>query len=214
MIDDQAVAAAVALVGRTGAADLEIGYLDDDVPSEVARWYAKARYGGQIVTVEDQAGPLEAVEGLAFRLIDGGICTRCNRQISRTLADDRCVWTRDGSEWVRGCADSHPDSGMVPTKRKLASALQRAGCPTPMVEAALMGYYDDFESALPAPINQLVADLRTLGLEALAQEAIDGKFDGTREESEAWAKSADGQAAFAELLGGNRAQRRARKRRR
>lgn len=214
--DTERLDAAINLIGRTGAADLEIGYLDDDVPVSQARWWAKARYGGEIVTAEDQPSPDAAAEALAKRLLTGGKCVHCMRTVS-VEEGDGCVWRREGSRWLRGCEEEHPEGETVPTKRKLATALMRAGAPSAMVEAALAGYYHDFESELAFPEMQLVADLRKLGLEELAQRVIDGEFDASKEESEAWAKSPDGQAAFAELLnrptGGNRAQRRANRRR-
>jgi len=55
-----------------------------------------------------------------------------------------------------------------------------------MAAKARTGYYDDFESPLATPITQLVTDLRKAGQEKLAQRAINGDFDGTKEEGEAW----------------------------
>lgn len=72
------------------------------------------------------------------------------------------------------------------TKERLASVLQENDCPPDMVEKARQGYYDDFESPLATPCIQLVADLRALHKHALANRAMHGDFDGTREEAEAW----------------------------
>lgn len=74
----------------------------------------------------------------------------------------------------------------IPTTERLAALLKQSGCPTDMVDRARSGYYDDYKSPLATPIVQLVNDLRTLGKEALAQRAIDGEFDATHGESEAW----------------------------
>lgn len=76
----------------------------------------------------------------------------------------------------------------IPTTEKLAKALEAANDPKldEMIVLALAGYYDDYKSELVNPIGQLVADLRELGHEALAQRAINGEFDGTPEESSAW----------------------------
>lgn len=78
------------------------------------------------------------------------------------------------------------DVEAISTKEKLALALVASGAPSEMIEKAKQGYYDDYESELAAPIVQLVADLQAAGLEELRQKAIDGEFDGTPEESEAW----------------------------
>src|SRR6202035_2515601 len=60
---------------------------------------------------------------------------------------------------------------------------------------------------------QLVADLRELAalpatprnsrplLRALAKAVIDGQYDASKEESDEWARSPEGRAAFAELTG-------------
>jgi hypothetical protein len=80
-----------------------------------------------------------------------------------------------------------------------------------MVLQALDGYYDDFKSPLAMPETQLLIDAREHGLTRIVEGVMNGEWDATKEESEAWAASPDGQAAFRELLGGNRAQRRRRK---
>lgn len=98
---DEEIIAGVDLVGRTGAKDLQFGYLHDDVPVEQAGWYAHAQYRGARVTVEDQPGPIQALETLCRRLLEGGRC-RCGRLVA--LSDDGAVaWDRahlvDGTRW-------------------------------------------------------------------------------------------------------------------
>ena len=68
----------VSAVGRTGAAGLEIGYLDDDPPH---RWYATAQYEGAKVSCDNQHDPLAAVLGLYAMLAAGGQCTTCHRTV-------------------------------------------------------------------------------------------------------------------------------------
>jgi len=68
----------------------------------------------------------------------------------------------------------------------LSKALQAANAPHEMIVAAEQGYYSDYESPLDTPCIQLVNDLRGLGLEALARRAMNGEFDATKEESDAW----------------------------
>lgn len=108
--DQDAFDASLDIVGRTGAKQLEFGYLNDDVPIEKGDWWASVLYHGAKIAVEHQAGPVEAVEALARRLLDGGLCTYCGQRIA--LADypgKRCRWTRHGKEWIRGCTDTHHD---------------------------------------------------------------------------------------------------------
>ena len=86
-----------------------------------------------------------------------------------------------------------------PTKERLAAALGEAGLSV-MQQRAAAGYYDDFESPLATPIIQLVTDLRAAGREDLAKLAMNGEWDSTREESQAWAKRNQDNAAVAALL--------------
>lgn len=73
-----------------------------------------------------------------------------------------------------------------PTSEKLACALEKAGCPPQMVQAARDGYYDDFKSPLATPQIQLAADLTDLGKGELVERVKDGEFDSSGEESAAW----------------------------
>ena len=102
--DDDALTAAIDLVGRTGATGFEVGYVHDNVATEDAGWYAHAQYRGARVTHE-ACGPVEAAEGLARRLLNGGKCTHCGRTVtlSSVSAGKRCKWTRRGDRWARGC---------------------------------------------------------------------------------------------------------------
>jgi hypothetical protein len=97
-----------------------------------------------------------------------------------------------------------------PTTERLARDLEAAGAPAIMIVRARAGYYDDYKSPLAFPETQLLTDARAAGLEDIAQGVMDGRWDGTREESDAWAASPEGQAAFTELIKSrpNRAQRR------
>lgn len=84
----------------------------------------------------------------------------------------------------------------IPTKERLAQAIEARYDvkPNPMIErrvqrmirAARAGQYDDYESELVAPTSQLVADLRYVAFYDLALRVIDGEFDCTKEEGEAW----------------------------
>jgi hypothetical protein len=78
------------------------------------------------------------------------------------------------------------------TKEKLARALiERKGSAydprvDAMIKKARLGLYDDFESELETPIMHLVSDLKIVGYEDLAERAMNGEFDSTYEEAEAW----------------------------
>lgn len=124
--DQDALTAAVDLVGRSGARDFELGYLHDDVPVGEAAWWAKAQYQGARLTVENQPGPVEAAEALARRVLTGGRCAHCGGLVA--LSDDgavafetghlvdgtqwnvedaraagTCRWRRVADRWARGC---------------------------------------------------------------------------------------------------------------
>ena len=74
------------------------------------------------------------------------------------------------------------------TKNRLAQALREARAPSQMIDRALLGEYDDFESNSATPIMRLVRDCQVNGLNDLAKRAMDGEFDATKEEAEAWFK--------------------------
>lgn len=122
-LDEDAFFAAADLVGRTGAKEFQFGYLNDDPPHQ---WYAHAQYKGARITAEDCAGPVEAAETLARKLLTGGKCTSCGGLIalsgsgayafrSPVMADGsrwtaqeaaaagQCRWTRMGRRWEAGC---------------------------------------------------------------------------------------------------------------
>ncbi|MDE1871763.1 MAG: hypothetical protein KGI06_06015 [Candidatus Micrarchaeota archaeon] len=72
------------------------------------------------------------------------------------------------------------------TKDKLAQALEEVGAPSGMIEAALNGSYDDFESNSATPINDLIRDASKHSLSTIVGRAMNGDFDATREEARAW----------------------------
>jgi hypothetical protein len=84
-----------------------------------------------------------------------------------------------------------------PTSERLAEALTNAGAPAEMVAHARDGYYDDYRSPLAMPLIQLVTDALEHGLVGIAEQATNGDFDATIEESDAWAATEEGQASRA-----------------
>jgi hypothetical protein len=124
--DRQAIVACADLVGRSGARNFQIGYLHDDVPAELAGWYAHASYKGARISEENHPGPTQAAEALAVRLLTGGKC-RCGKLVAlgrdgamaydASMADGsrwsvaeaaeagQCLWERRGEKWWPGCPE-------------------------------------------------------------------------------------------------------------
>lgn len=75
------------------------------------------------------------------------------------------------------------------TRERLTQTLEASGASEEMIKNARLGMYDDFISPLPNPIMHLVSDLREEGLHDLAQRAIDGEFDASKEEADTWFQS-------------------------
>lgn len=90
------------------------------------------------------------------------------------------------------------------TKDFLAQELRKAGLDE-MAGRAATGYYHDYLSPLPFPEMQLADDLAAAARAGNAEAAklrerhLNGEFDANFSESEDWANSADGRAAFEEL---------------
>jgi len=104
------------------------------------------------------------------------------------------------------------------TTVKLARALKAVpGVPADMIQRVRDGYYHDFLSPLEFPEIQLVKDLRELAdrpatprnsrplLRALAKDVINGQYDASKEESDEWARSPEGQETMAAALAGQAA---------
>ena len=107
--DQDAIEAGLTLCGRSGAREVEFGYLDDDVPIADARWWAKAQYDGARLQVENLPGPAEAIEALARKILEGGECTHCQETVRLEGEADGpgCRWSRLGRRWIRGCEPLH-----------------------------------------------------------------------------------------------------------
>ena len=72
------------------------------------------------------------------------------------------------------------------TKDRLVRDLKLFNAPGKMVEYAQNGFYDDYESPIATPIIQLVADCLKEGINAVAERAKNGDYDGTLEEGNEW----------------------------
>lgn len=122
VLEQQDCVTAIAdLAGRSGARELEIGWLRDPDEPEFeklgAGWYVSVFYKGLRLTVDEQPTPAHACDGVAHKLLDGGTCAHCLKQTttaqtplgtyehgaSPPAGEGVCVWYRDGAKWVRGC---------------------------------------------------------------------------------------------------------------
>ena len=90
----------------------------------------------------------------------------------------------------------------LPTTEKLAMALEKLNDPAlePLIKRAREGYYDDYKTTIPTPLVQLAQDITVCGHSEFVERIKDGEFDATKEESDAWVKSPDGQAALRSLV--------------
>lgn len=100
------------------------------------------------------------------------------------------------------------------TTQYLGRVLDIVGLPE-MARRARQGHFDDYFCPPDVDdglnIHRLVAELgehrdqsngnRRKDIQALIDGAKDGEFDGTKAESEEWARSAQGRATFERLLG-------------
>lgn len=94
------------------------------------------------------------------------------------------------------------------TRDKLAAELRKVGLKAGIANAkkyetfakrAETGEFDDFADTYDCPITQLHNELVAAGLTQFAKRVRDGEFDATKEESDEWAASPEGQAAIAQL---------------
>lgn len=69
--------AGVELLGRSGAEAFELAYDDDHKPR--VDWWAGANWRGHRVFSEKYPYGAQAVEDLLGRVLNGGLCTRCER---------------------------------------------------------------------------------------------------------------------------------------
>jgi hypothetical protein len=83
----------------------------------------------------------------------------------------------------------------IPTKERLGRVLEREGLPV-LASMARLGRFDDYdEGGLELPQVELVCALRDRGRNDLAQRVVDGEWDATSAESDAWAARQTGETA-------------------
>jgi len=135
-MDTDAFDAGIELIGRAGAKAFEVGYVHENVPVEDAGWYAMAQWNGVKIMVDKRTGPVEAIEALARKVLNGSVCTHCGQPIS--LSGDRegiCRWTRRGDSWVRGCVETFAEHDR--SQQRVMATLAREGAVP--VDPALLG---------------------------------------------------------------------------
>lgn len=87
----------------------------------------------------------------------------------------------------------HEHKAVDQTSERLARALEEHGAPSFMIVAARAGAYGDFTSQSATPETDLYQQAQKYGLTMIAEGVLRGEWDATKEESDAWAASPDGQ---------------------
>lgn len=94
------------------------------------------------------------------------------------------------------------------TKQRLAAELRKAAeMANPhnaakyeaFAKRAETGEFDDYGEMYVCPITQLYSEMTAAGFTKFAARVANGEFDATKEESDAWAYSQEGQEAFKHL---------------
>ena len=84
----------------------------------------------------------------------------------------------------------------LPTKERLARYLESEGVASWVVNNARAGRYDDFDDGgAKFPQIEAVKGLRSIGRVDIVKLIIDGEFDSTKRESDAWAAKQTGEVA-------------------
>lgn len=89
-----------------------------------------------------------------------------------------------------------------PTSKRLARDLHEASAPAELVNTALEGGYDEnlADGQQAPPLLRLHADLLAAGRADLAARVVDGEWDSSRAEDDAWDRSPQGQAMWKGLF--------------
>lgn len=91
------------------------------------------------------------------------------------------------------------------TKERLAAELRAVATQSPPDKAAVYealaaraetGEFDDYGTVHPCGATALHSLLMDAGLARFARRVADGEFDATKEESDEWARSAEGREAM------------------
>lgn len=101
-LNEDLIVACADLVGRSGATDFEIGYLNDD--PENPGWWAKSSYRGTRFIRDGHRTPEAACLALATRILSGATC-RCLKTVALDDRSGGCRWKLVGQRWEPGCDD-------------------------------------------------------------------------------------------------------------
>lgn len=95
------------------------------------------------------------------------------------------------------------------TRDKLAAELRKAGKLSQsrynrdkyeaFAKRAEAGEFDDYASTYVCPVTQLYDELRKAEFHKFARRVASGEFDATKEESDEWAASKEGQEALGSI---------------
>lgn len=94
------------------------------------------------------------------------------------------------------------------TREKLAAELRKVAAIASsdnsvkyeaFAKRAETGEFDDYASTYACPITQLYSELMAAGFTKFAARVANGEFDATKEESDEWARSPEGQEAARQL---------------
>lgn len=92
---------------------------------------------------------------------------------------------------------------MKPNKQSstdlLVKDLLELNAPSEIISKAKSNQYHDYKSDSATPIFDLVNDCIKAGLSEIAEKAKQGVYNATKEESDEWVKSEDGQGAINSL---------------
>lgn len=115
--DVKRIAASIDLLSHTGYTDAEIAF-DDERESNKA-WSARVLDPNGVEEItRGWFSPEVAIERLARRLLNGGRCAHCGRvtSIGAFIGESRnrqydtyCIWERFGTQYVRGCRETHQE---------------------------------------------------------------------------------------------------------
>lgn len=102
----------------TGLESFRIGYTDESEGLPIV-WWVSGRWKGNRGEADAALTPDVAVERLAERVLDGGLCMNCHRPTMLVLASDdaddmiasaerfgigdSCFVTWNGEKWVKAC---------------------------------------------------------------------------------------------------------------
>jgi hypothetical protein len=106
--------AAMQMIGRAGAQNLEFGYANEDAKRlEDGDWWATCQFRGNMLMVEHHISPVHAVEALAQIAMRDAKCRYCARPIGWGIGpnagETRCPWKLVDGRWVRGCTETHTE---------------------------------------------------------------------------------------------------------